>query len=151
MLISLFRTAVAWTVVGLVGGLAYREVTKAFEFTGRTQLALVHTHALVLGVLLPLLLLALVAALPGLGTDRWLRRGVHVLNAGLVLTVGMLAYKGVLQVAGAAHAGSAALAGVSGLGHMLLTAALGLVLVGVGRAVRTAAAPGTAELVGDLP
>ena len=48
MLRLIYRSAVAWTAVGLVGGLAYREVTKLLEFTRRTQLAVVHTHALVL-------------------------------------------------------------------------------------------------------
>ncbi len=139
MLRYLFRSAVTWTVLGLLGGLTYREVTKAYDFTGRTQLAVVHTHALILGTLLMLLLLALAAALPGLRADKHLRWGAHLLNAGLVLTVGMLAYKGTLQVIGASHADHSAIAGVSGLGHMLLTGALALVLLATGRAVNAAA------------
>lgn len=135
MLRYLFRTATVWTVVGLAGGLAYREVTKAFDHPGGTQLALVHTHALTLGTVVPLLLLALAAALPALADARGLRRATHLLNAGLVLTVAMLAYKGTLQVVGAHHADSAAIAGVSGLGHMLLAGALGLALLATGRAV----------------
>lgn len=46
MLRLIYRSAVAWTAVGLVGGLAYREVTKLLGFTGRTQLAVVHTLVL---------------------------------------------------------------------------------------------------------
>ena len=138
MLRYLFRSAVTWTVLGLIGGLAYREVTKAFDFTGRTQLAVVHTHALTLGTLLMLLLLALAAALPGLRADKRLRWGTHLLNTGLVLTVGMLAYKGTLQVIGASFVDHSAIAGVSGLGHMLLTGALALVLLATGRAVNAA-------------
>jgi di/tricarboxylate transporter len=139
MLRYLFRSAVTWTILGLLAGLAYREVTKAFDFTGRTQLAVVHTHALTLGTLLMLVLLALAAALPGLATDKRLRWGTHLLNAGLILTVGMLAYKGTLQVIGASYADHPAIAGVSGLGHMLLTGALALVLLATGRAVNAAA------------
>ena len=142
MLRYLFRSAVIWTVVGLVGGLAYREVTKAFDHAGPTQLALVHTHALVLGTLLTLLLLGLAAALPGLAAGRGLRWATHLLNAGLALTVAMLAYKGTLQVVDAAWADHAALAGVSGLGHMLLAGALAVVLVAVGRAVGSSGGSG---------
>lgn len=136
MLRYLFRSAVTWTILGLIGGLGYREVTKAFDFTGRTQLAVVHTHSLTLGTLLMLLLLALAAALPGLRADKRLRWGAHLLNTGLVLTVGMLAYKGTLQVMGATYADHPAIAGTSGLGHMLLTGALGLALLATGRAVK---------------
>lgn len=139
MLRYLFRSAVTWTVLGLLGGLAYREVSTASDFTGRTQLAVVHTHALTLGTLLLLLLLALAAALPGLRADKLLRWGTHLLNCGLVVTVGMLAYKGTLQVIGASYADHAAIAGVSGLGHMLLTGALALALLATGRAVNAVA------------
>lgn len=135
MLRYLFRTAASWAFVGLAGGLAYREVTKAFDHPGGTQLALVHTHALTLGTVVPLVLLALAAALPALAAAPGLRRATHLLNAGLVLSVGMLAYKGTLQVVGAAHVDSAAVAGVSGLGHMLLAGALGLALLATGRAL----------------
>lgn len=130
----LFRSAAAWTAVGLAGGLGYREITRQAEFAGRTQLAVVHTHALTLGTLLMLLLLALAAGLPGLATDRRLRWGAHLLNAGLVVTVGMLAVKGTAQVLDKPWADHAALAGVSGLGHMTLTAAMVLLLPAIGRA-----------------
>ncbi|MFX0539975.1 DUF2871 family protein [Ornithinimicrobium sp. Y1847] len=145
MLRYLFRTAVAWTAIGLIGGLAYREVTKLNDFTGRTQLAFVHTHALALGTLLPLILLALTATLAGLGTSARMTWGVHLLNAGLVLTVGMLSYKGTLQVLGAEWADSPAIAGVSGLGHMTLTAAFIFLLLAIGTAVKNTHAPGSAQ------
>lgn len=131
----LFRSAAAWTAIGLVGGLAYRELTKLSDYSGYTQLAVVHTHALTLGTLLMLVLLALAATLPGLTASRRMRWGTHLLNAGLVLTVGMLAVKGTLQVRGVSWSDHPALAGVSGLGHMTLTAAFILVLLAVGRSV----------------
>lgn len=148
MLRYLFRSAAAWTVVGLAGGLGYREITRQAEFAGRTQLAVVHTHALTLGTVVMLLLLALAAALPGLAADRRLRWGTHLLNAGLVLTVGMLAVKGTAQVLDRPWAEHAALAGVSGLGHMTLTAAMVLLLLAVGRVAGAAQAPVPAAALG---
>ena len=148
MLTYLFRSATAWTAIGLVGGLVYREVTKLYDYTGFTQLALVHTHSLALGTTVMLVLLALTAALPGLSADRRMRWGTHLLNAGLVLTVGMLSVKGTLQVREVSWADHAALAGVSGLGHMTLTAAFVFLLLAIGRAVKpspTSAGAGSTE------
>ena len=54
----LFRWSAGWTVVGLASGLAYRELTRSTGFSGFTQLAVVHTHTLVLGTVVGLLLLA---------------------------------------------------------------------------------------------
>lgn len=150
MLRLIYRSAVVWTVVGLVGGLAYREVTKLLEFTGRTQLAFVHTHALVWGTVFMFVLLALAVVLPGLTADRRMRWGLHLFNAGLVLTVGMLAFKGALQAMEVSWADHAALAGVSGLGHMTLTAALVLLLLAVGRSVRSAQARSEAGPAGRV-
>lgn len=48
---SLYYAAHVYMIVGLVSGLAYREVTKIKHFTGETQLGLVHTHVLALGML----------------------------------------------------------------------------------------------------
>ena len=56
----LFRLSAVWTAVGLASGLGYRELTRSRGFTGFTQLAVVHTHILVLGALTGLLLLLLV-------------------------------------------------------------------------------------------
>lgn len=137
MLTYIFRSAVVWTFLGLAGGLGYREFTKQQEFTGTTQLAVVHTHALVWGTIFMLGLLALALVMPRLVTDARMRWGVHLLNAGLVVSVGMMAFKGSLQVLGTERADSPALAGLSGTGHMLLTAALVLLLLAIGRQVKT--------------
>lgn len=154
MLTYIFRSAAVWTALGLAGGLGYREFTRQEEFTGFTQLALVHTHALVWGTIFMLGLLALAVLLPGLVTDRRMRSGLHLFNAGLAITVGMLVFKGSLQVLGTSWADSAALAGISGTGHIILTIALVLLLLAVGRQVKglqrstaTAGGDDTTELV----
>ena len=136
MLTYIFRSSVIWTAAGLAGGLGYREFTRQEEFTGFTQLALVHTHALVWGTIFMLGLLALAVVLPGLTRDGRMRWGLHLFNAGLAITVGMLGFKGSLQVLGTDWADSPALAGISGTGHILLTVALVLLLLAVGRQVK---------------
>ena len=136
MLTTLYRSAAAWTAVGLAGGLFYREFTKANDVAGGTQLALVHTHSLALGTTMLLVLLALVATF-GSTLGRAFRWGVTTWNVGLAITVGGLLVKGCLQVLDNPAADSPAIAGISGLGHTILTAAFIMVFVGLAPAVRS--------------
>ena len=48
-----------YTIVGLLSGFYYRELTVAYHFTGDSQLVVVHTHALILGMFMHLILIAL--------------------------------------------------------------------------------------------
>lgn len=149
MLKLLVRLAAAWTVLGLASGLYFRELTKHFglDAAGQlagTQLAVVHTHVLVLGSLMMLILLVLVAQFRGLGELKSFRWGVWLWQAGLVFTtVGMLVI-GTMQVSGAAGANSPALAGVSGMGHILLTVAFGFLFWALFAAVKEFARPASA-------
>lgn len=131
----LLRIAAGWTGIGLLSGLGYRELTRSTDFTGFTQLAVVHTHTLVLGTLvgLGLLVLQRIFTLSRDGRFGWF---LWIWNIGLVLTASGLATKGVLQVFGSAMAHSPALAGVSGMGHILLTVGFVLVFLVLGRRIR---------------
>lgn len=142
MLTTLYRSAATWTALGLASGLFYREFTKANDFTGWTQLSVVHTHTLTLGMAVLLIFLALTAVFD-LGADERFRWGIGVWNAGLAVTAGTMTVKGVLQVLGNESANSAAISGISGLGHITLTVAFVLVFLALGAAVRRRATAGT--------
>lgn len=43
------NASLAYAVMGMVGGVFYRELTKAVGFVGTTALGAVHVHYLVLG------------------------------------------------------------------------------------------------------
>ncbi len=136
MFTTLYRSAAAWTGVGLASGLFYRELTKHNAFTGQTQLSVVHTHTLVLGTVILLLLLGLNAMLR-LDLDRRFRWGILTWNIGLTLTAGGMLVKGVFQVLQNAAADSPAIAGVSGLGHIVLTLAFVLIFLAIGARAKT--------------
>lgn len=123
---KLFYSAFAYMLLGVLSGLFYREFTKANDFPeGQfTQLGLVHTHLLVLGfiVLLIVLLLEKAFALSESRLFGWFFWGY---NAGLVLTSAMLVWHGCLQVLG--QPSNAAISGIAGIGHILLSA--GMVLL----------------------
>lgn len=118
---KLYYAAVTYMALGLAGGLAYRELTKLNGFTGRTELAVVHTHLLVLGMLVFLLLILLERAFT-LSASRMFTWFFWIYNAGLAITVGAMAAIGTGTVLG--RPAGAALTGIAGLGHILLTVAL---------------------------
>ncbi|GAA1488765.1 DUF2871 domain-containing protein [Brachybacterium sacelli] len=119
------NTAFAYILLGLASGLFYREYTKATGTVGAdTQLSTLHTHLLVLGMVMFLLVLALDAIFSLSG-----RRSFSVFywtyNVGLVVTVAMQAVRGILTLDGQdPTATSAAIPGIAGLGHILLTVGL---------------------------
>lgn len=118
---KLYYSAVLYTVLGLAAGLFYRELTKAQDFTGTTQLSVLHTHLLTLGTLVFLIAIALQKVLE-LTRGRFFTAFFWTYHAGLILTTGLMTVHGTLTVLGK-NAG-AALSGTAGLGHILLTLAL---------------------------
>lgn len=132
---KLYFAVVAYTVLGLAAGLYYRELTKAQDFTGSTQLSVVHTHLLTLGTIFLLVVLLLEKAFT-LSASRWFTPFFWTYNAGLVVTVGMLVVHGTMTVLGTG-AGSA-VAGIAGLGHILLTVALAFLLGALHRGIASA-------------
>lgn len=121
----LYLAAITYAVLGLAGGLFYREITHARGFTGYTQLAVLHTHLLTLGMLAMLIILALDAALDisGSRSFSWF---FTTYNAGLVITAAALTWHGLLQIDG--QEAGPAIAGIAGLGHILLTLGIGCLL-----------------------
>ncbi|MFW6598884.1 DUF2871 domain-containing protein [Propionibacteriaceae bacterium Y2011] len=130
---TVFALTALWTALGLAGGLAYREITKAAEFTGSTQLAVVHTHLLTLGTIIGFVLLVLEQVFRLSRYRRTMVAGLITWNLGLVITSTMMAFHGVQQIDGVAS--TPMTAGISGLGHMLLTTGFVLFFVALGRRV----------------
>lgn len=136
-MLRLLYTSFTFAVVGVFSGLFYRELTKAHDFTDRsaTQLPLVHTHFLVLGFMVLLIVMVLErvfhlsAAAPKLNT--WF---YWIWTIGVLVTGGMMLVKGTLAVLGS-DASSPALAGIAGMGHMLLTAGIVLLFLALRKAV----------------
>lgn len=126
----LYLAAISYAGLGLAGGLLYREVTKAFDFEGPTQLAVVHTHLLALGLLMMLIVLALDAAL-GISGSRSFSWFFTTYNAGLIITAATLTWHGLLQITG--QPAGPAVAGIAGLGHILLTIGIGCLLFALRR------------------
>ncbi|REJ06001.1 DUF2871 domain-containing protein [Microbacterium bovistercoris] len=134
-LTKLFSATALYTGLGLAAGLFYREFTKANGFPEGFpgQLAVTHTHLLVLGMIVPLIVLALEKTFR-LSESRLFGWFFWIYNAGVVLTTAMMVWHGSLQVLGVK--GSAAISGIAGLGHILIGAGFVLLLVTLGKAIR---------------
>ncbi|GLX02549.1 DUF2871 domain-containing protein [Microtetraspora sp. NBRC 16547] len=141
---KLYYAALVYMALGLAGGLYYRDLTKANDFTGQTQLGVVHTHLLVLGMFFFLIMILFERAF-ALSKSRLFGWFFWIYNAGLVMTVTIMTVHGTLTVLG--KTSGAALAGIAGLGHILLTVALILFFV----CLRGRLFPKSAEDAADRP
>ena len=130
----LFYASFAYMVAGVLSGLFYREFTRLNDFPeGQfTQLGLAHTHLLTLGFIVLLIVLAL-EKLFALSRSKLFGWFFWLYNAGVILTSAMLIWHGMLTVLG--QESGKMIAGIAGTGHMLLTAAMVLLFVALGRAL----------------
>src|SRR5690554_6335074 len=138
-MMKLYYATLTYLVLGLASGLFYREFTKANDYTaadGFTQLSVVHTHVLTLGVIVLLIVLVLekVFALSQSKAFGWF---FWIYNLGLVVSAATMTVNGILHVLG--DEPSKALAGISGSGHILLTAGLVLLFVSLGKRLKASA------------
>lgn len=129
---KLYYAAFTYMIAGLASGLFYREFTKANDFAADSQLSVVHTHLLALGMLFFLTVLALDKVFSLTGT-RMFNAFFWTYNSGLALTTAMMVLSGILTVQGTTP--SAAIAGISGLGHIGLTTGLILLFITLGKRV----------------
>jgi len=145
----LFSAAFAYMLVGVASGLFYREFTKINDFPEgeATQLGLVHTHLLVLGFVVLLIVLLLEKAF-ALSESRLFGWFFWLYNAGLVLTSAMMIWHGCLTVLGLES--SSMIAGIAGMGHILLSAGMVLLFLALRKRLfvtKTAATTASAAAV----
>lgn len=118
---KLYYAALLYMIIGLAGGLFYRIYTMDLEFDGFTQLSVVHTHLLTLGMIFFLIVMVLEKAFQ-LSQSKWFNLFFWHYNAGLLLTAGMMTVHGIITLNGGDS--SPMTAGISGLGHIIISAGL---------------------------
>lgn len=139
----LFYAAFAYMIVGVASGLFYREFTKINDFPegASTQLGLVHTHLLVLGFVVLLVVLLLEKAF-ALSESRLFGWFFWIYNAGIVLTSAMMVWHGSLTVLG--QESTKMIAGIAGLGHILLSAGMVLLFLALRKRLFATKSPAAA-------
>ena len=125
-----FNASIVYASLALTGGVFYREFTKYAEFTGKTNLAFIHTHYFMLGMFFFLALVLLERAF-SFSAQKASKAWVTVYHVGLNITTTCLFLRGLAQATETAlsPAMNGALSGVSGIGHILLGSAMIALLI----------------------
>ncbi len=129
------NASVLYAILGMVGGVFYREFTKFNGFTAKTMLGIVHTHYFLLGMVFFLLLLLLEKNFSF--TEEKTSRTLMAYHVGLNLTGVMFTVRGILQVLNVtlSPAMDGAVSGLAGIGHIALGVSMVLLLLQIRRAV----------------
>lgn len=117
---------IVYTSLGLVSGFLYRELTVHFNYTGETQMSVMHTHLLTLGMFMFLMLIP-IEKLFKISSYYLFNCFYIVYNVGVVVTIGMQFTKGYMQIAGQSI--SLSIAGFAGMGHVIITAGFILLFI----------------------
>lgn len=122
--------ALAYAILGMCGGVFYREFTRFNGFTGETALGKVHTHFFVLGMFM-YLIIALFARHYDLYSMKTFKAFRGIYNTGVPMTGIMLALRGVFDVLpDKLSVGSdKAISGIAGIGHILTGVGIVLLIV----------------------
>jgi hypothetical protein len=123
------KAATIYTIIGLLSGVFYREITKIMDYTSRTSLSLIHGHYISLGlfVFLFLLILEKQFAFSGIKSSKKVIIGYHI---GLNMTGLGFLMRGLTQVfeMDLTKDLNASISGISGMGHILLAISLLMIL-----------------------
>ena len=124
--------SIFYAILGLAGGVFYREFTKFNEFSGATALGKVHTHLLLLGMFLFLILSLFAARFDVEKLKSW-RVFLWMYNIGLIVSAVMMCTRGIVQVKEIvlSRAADASIAGIAGIGHALVGIGLLILLFGL--------------------
>jgi len=122
--------ALVYAVIAMVFGVFYREFTKFYQFSGKTNLSVLHTHYFALGMLFFLLLMVLEKSF-AFSADAHVGTYLVLYQVGLNITGLGFVLRGLTQVWGTAlsRGMDAAISGIAGTGHILLSVALVLLLL----------------------
>lgn len=113
-----------YTVLGLAAGIFEQAFTVANNFTGSSALSTIHTHLLMLGTVM-MLIVGIIISLLDIDDDHTLRSFFIVYNAGVAIAVFGQLWRGVHEVLGTDFSSlvawyEPALSATSGIGHGLL-------------------------------
>lgn len=137
MLKKYANTAFFYAILGPLLGVFYREYTKFTHFSGKTTLSVLHTHALVLGMVGFLLVLLLEKAF-AISQQKTAKAFYITYNIGILMLIGTLIARGIQQVAvpEASSALNGAIAGIAGIGHGVLMAGIILLFLSIKASIK---------------
>ncbi|MDW4012136.1 DUF2871 family protein [Staphylococcus saprophyticus] len=124
---KLMYSSAFYTLLGLLSGLFYREMSKAENFRGYSQLNITHTHLLVLGTIMFLIFMIIEFQLKLTSNRQLFNYFFYIFHLGVLITVTMQFINGIAAMKD--FNVSPAIAGIAGLGHIMITLAFILFFV----------------------
>lgn len=118
-------------ILGLTGGVFYREFTKLFDYTQNTMLGKVHGHVLALGVIFMMVIFLLAKDNQLLkGGKQSIGKGVIIFNSGIFVSALFMVIRGIMEVLGYVPSSmeNGMISGLAGIGHIILALGFGMVL-----------------------
>lgn len=128
--------ALIYAILGLVGGVFFREFTKFYNFMEETTLGYLHLHYLVLGMIFFMIITLLDKNFSF--SDKKINKVFITYHIGLNLMVLFLLIRGIVQVTGyeASKALNATISGCAGIGHILLGISLILIINKIRKSIK---------------
>ena len=127
--------ALIYAVLAMVFGVFYREFTKFNDFSGQTNLSVIHTHYFLLGMFFFLVLMLIEKVFSFSGKD--VGKILIVYQIGLNITGCGFLFRGLTQVLGTelSRGMEASISGISGIGHILMGVCIILLLLKIRKSV----------------
>lgn len=112
--------AMIYAILSMIGGVFYREFTKFQGFSGRTDLAFVHTHLFLLGMVM-FLIVTFCIKLFAIDEFKKYKLFLRIYHPGVLITTIMLFVRGILQVNQTVVSSgmNGMISGIAGVGHIL--------------------------------
>ena len=109
--------AMIYAILAMIGGVFYREFTKFQGFSGRTDLAFVHTHLFLLGMVM-FLIVTFCIKLFAIDESKKYKLFLRIYHPGVLI---MLFVRGILQVNQTVVSSgmNGMISGIAGVGHIL--------------------------------
>lgn len=130
------NSALVYTIIALVSGVFYREFTKLNAFTGKTNLSVIHTHYLVLGMIM-FLLFMLIDKSTSFASQKNASKALLFYHIGLNISGISFLIRGILQVlkTDVSSGLDASISGIAGIGHICLGISLVVLLLKIRKVV----------------
>ncbi len=128
--------ALVYAVIAMIFGVFYREFTKIKDFTGQTNLSIIHTHYFLLGMFFFLILMCSEKLFQF--SDKNIKKITILYQTGLNITGLAFLIRGLIQVQKIMNLSKAidsSISGIAGIGHILMGISIILILIKMKKSV----------------
>ena len=127
--------ALIYAVIAMIFGVFYREFTKFNDFSGQTNLSVIHTHYFLLGMFFFLILMLIEKVFSF--SEKGIGKVLTAYQLGLNITGCGFLFRGLTHVLGTelSRGMDASISGISGIGHILMGVCIVLLLLKIKKSV----------------